>query len=337
MQTKARHYTIPLFIPMQGCPHQCVFCNQLAITGNDDIPTDSKITEKIKTFLETIPKGINQVEVGFFGGSFTGLPVSVQEHLLQLVQPWLQSGQISGIRLSTRPDYVGDEVLKRLGLYGVTTIELGAQSLDDEVLRLSGRGHTASEVRAASARIIKTGFRLGLQMMTGLPGDTLEKSTKTAREIISLGARETRIYPALVVRNTNLEKLYLNESYKPQTLEEAVNWCSCIVPLFEMAGVKILRLGLHPSDGLMHQQDLLAGPFHVAFGELVFSEIWKRKLSQITPRHNQMLIIFVNPAQINQAVGHSGSNKKILEQNFKKVTFRGDDQLKKWEYYVDYR
>lgn len=321
---------------MQGCAHKCVFCNQHAITGCTNAPADLEITGKIGSYLQSIPHGSNHIEIGFFGGSFTGLPPGLQEHLLQLVQPWLKNRQISGIRLSTRPDYIDDSVLMRLRQYGVTTIELGAQSLDDEVLRLSGRGHTAETIRLASARIIHSGFRLGLQMMVGLPGDTLEKSLKTVLEIIALGAHETRIYPALVVRNTQLEKMYLNGEYTPLTLEQAVKWCSRIVLVFEMAGVKILRLGLHASDGLMNKQDLVAGPFHVAFGELVFAEIWKAIFSEIPTGHNQTLTIFVNPAQINQAVGHGGLNKRMLEQKFRKVFFRGDQGLKKWKYHVDH-
>ena len=217
---------------MQGCPFDCVFCDQRQITGQQNAQSDAEIAGKIEQYLATLPDENCKIEIGFFGGSFTGLKVTEQQRYLDLAKPWLKSGKISGIRLSTRPDYINDEILKMLKECGVTAIELGVQSMDDEVLRLAGRGHTADDVKKAAGKIKAAGFSLGLQMMTGLPGDSFDKSLKTAEEIVLLGADSTRIYPALVIRNTSLENIYRQGRYKPLTLDEAVDWCSRIVPLF---------------------------------------------------------------------------------------------------------
>lgn len=312
---------------MQGCPFDCVFCNQRNITGQDHVMSDEEIRMKIKIHLETIPKENSHVEVAFFGGSFTGLPLEEQQHYLQLVQPWIKGGEVRGIRLSTRPDYINPQVLAMLKANDVKTIELGVQSMDEEVLRKSGRGHTAEDVRQAAALIKVSGFALGLQMMIGLPGDTFKKSLQTAKVIIGLGAASTRIYPALVIRDTSLENLYRKGRFNPLSLDEAVEWCSRIVPLFEDAGVKTLRLGLHPSEGILHGDDLIAGPFHVAFGEMVYSKIWYNILSALESDPKAEITIFVNPTQINHAAGHKGMNRKMLEGRFGRVRFRGDEKL----------
>jgi len=331
-----RYFTIPLFIPMQGCPFDCVFCDQRQITGQQNAQSDAEIAGKIEQYLATLPDENCKIEIGFFGGSFTGLKVTEQQRYLDLAKPWLKSGKISGIRLSTRPDYINDEILKMLKECGVTAIELGVQSMDDEVLRLAGRGHTADDVKKAAGKIKAAGFSLGLQMMTSLPGDSFDKSLKTAEEIVLLGADSTRIYPALVIRNTSLENIYRQGRYKPLTLDEAVDWCSRIVPLFEETGVNILRLGLHPSEGILHGAELVAGPFHVAFGELVHTKIWQGILLKISADKYSDITIFVNPQQISRAVGHGGANKIMLQARFRKVGFKGDKNLSGRDYHVDY-
>jgi histone acetyltransferase (RNA polymerase elongator complex component) len=312
---------------MQGCHFDCVFCNQRNITGQQQAMSDDEIMAKIESHLSTLPNENSIIEIGFFGGSFTGLTIDEQEHYLGLVHPWIKSGEVSGIRLSTRPDYINPQALAMLKAYGVKTIELGVQSMDGEVLRKSGRGHTAEDVRQAAAMIKDGGFSLGLQMMIGLPGDTFEKSLHTAKEIIGLGAASTRIYPTLVIRNTSLESLYSQGRFEPLSLDEAVEWCSSIVPLFEEAGVKILRLGLHPSEGILHGDDLIAGPFHVAFGEMVYSRIWFHILNELESDPGAEITIFVNPKQLNHAIGHKGGNRKMLEGRFGRVRFRGDGKL----------
>ena len=192
------------------------------------------------------------------------MPLEEQEKYLEAAQKYLENGDIQGLRLSTRPDYISPPVLKLLKKYHVSTIELGAQSMDNEVLKLSGRGHTAAEVsgRGSLPSSRKSNFQLGLQMMIGLPGDTLEKSLDTARQIVELGADNTRIYPTIVIKGTPLEELYRKGKYKPLSMEEAVKWTTGIMKIFEAANVAVIRVGLHPSEGLLNGTDLVAGPFH---------------------------------------------------------------------------
>lgn len=198
-----KHYTIPIFIPELACPHQCVFCDQRKISGQQEIPNIDDINKKIKAYLKTIPEKRSRVEIGFFGGSFTGLPMDQQEMYLKAAAEFVKGRRVEGIRLSTRPDYINREILDLLKKNKVITIELGAQSMDPGVLAKSGRGHSVEDIEKASKMIIDDGFELGLQMMIGLPGDTLEKAKHTAKKIVELGARNTRIYPTLVIKEPN--------------------------------------------------------------------------------------------------------------------------------------
>ncbi len=219
--------------------------------------------------------------------------------------------------------------MKLLGKFNVKTIELGAQSMDDEVLKKAGRGHTALDIAIAAGLIKKSGFSLGLQMMIGLPGDTLQKAKLTAHKIINLGAANTRIYPALVIRGTKLEEQYLTGRYQPLTLEEAVKWSKELLKIFEDAGITVLRLGLHPSEGLLSGQDLVAGPFHPSFRELVLTEIWNDKFITLLHKQGEKIEITVSPDQLNYAIGYESKNKKRLHVNFKNVVFRTNPLLKK--------
>jgi histone acetyltransferase (RNA polymerase elongator complex component) len=333
---KQRHYTIPVFIPEEACPNQCVFCNQHRIAGAECAPSVEEVIRKINAHLLTIPAE-GEVEIGFFGGNFTGIPLAEQQAYLGSVQNFIDSGRVQGIRLSTRPDYITPEILNFLKQYHVTSIELGAQSLDDGVLKLAGRGHTSSQVALASQLIRDHGFNLGLQMMIGLPGDTPDKSIFTAKEIIRLGAVSSRIYPTLVIKNTELEQLYLGGKYTPLTLSDAIEQVADIVPLFIEADVKILRIGLHPSEGLLDRSSLVAGPFEVAFGEMVFSKIWNSKLSNMVfpnGKRNQLVITVANGMR-NPAIGYKAVNKNLLLESFRKVMFNESANLKGFEYHVD--
>lgn len=282
----------------------------------------------IETYLSTIPEK-SEVELAYFGGNFTGIPIHEQEDFLKLVQPYFKKGRISGIRISTRPDYIDKEILDLLKKYNVSSIELGAQSLDDDVLIRSGRGHTFQDIESASKLISEAGFSLGLQMMIGLPGDTKEKSICTARKIIALGAENTRIYPTLVIKETQLEKLYKEGKYIPLNLDEAVSWSKELLIIFELANVKILRLGLHPSEGLLSGTDLIAGPFHPSFRELVLTEIWADKLRSLTEKSGEKIEITVPPYQFNYAIGYNAKNRAMLERKFKKVKFIRDETVEK--------
>lgn len=282
----------------------------------------------IERHLKTFPATDRRVEVGFFGGNFTGIPLEEQEAFLEVAHGYLKKSVIDGIRLSTRPDYIDEQILALLKKYGVTTVELGAQSMDDKVLDLSGRGHTVTDILEASEKIRSAGIRLGLQMMLGLPGDTLTKSKKTAREIVKAGAVETRIYPTLVIKGTQLESLYRKGKYTPLTLDEAVSWCTELVRIFEDGGVKIIRAGLHPSEGIVSGEELVAGPFHVSFRELVLTEIWWEQLKAIRkPKGSENIKIYVPPGQFNFAVGFEARNRKRLMRKFKTAVFHPDKSL----------
>jgi histone acetyltransferase (RNA polymerase elongator complex component) len=332
-----RHFTIPIFIPMQACPHRCIYCDQHAIAGHSAVLDAAAVIDIIHDHLATLPADA-LIDVGFFGGTFTGLVLARQEALLQAVQPFLISEQVQSIRLSTRPDMIDEKVLALLKRMHVGTIELGAQSMDDEVLRFSERGHDAACVEKAARMIKAAGFRLGLQMMTGLPGDASEKSLATAKKFVALLADDVRIYPAVVVRGTSMAELYARGEYAPQSLQEAVELVAALVPLFEDAGIRIIRMGLHPSEGLLDGGALMAGPFHVSFGELVQTELWRQKLEKIdNPKNYDEIIIRVAAKARNAAIGYRAANRRMLEQHFKKVRFVADAALKARDFYVDYR
>ncbi len=330
-----KHYTIPVFIPELACPFQCVFCNQRKITGRQFIPDDSEIIRTIDEHLLSFKEKERNVEIGFFGGSFTGIPIEQQAHYLKLVRPYFKKREITGIRLSTRPDYINPRVLDLLKQWDVGTIELGAQSFDEDVLKQSFRGHTARQTEKAAKAILDYGFDLGLQMMIGLPGDTLEKTINTAKRIVELGASDTRIYPTVVIKDTALYQWYKNGEYQPLSLEEAVDWVKKILPVFEEAGIKIIRVGLHPSEGLLSGEELIAGPFHPSFRELVLTEIWRDLLTTIPETKKQDHIeIRVPPGQINYAIGYNGKNRKRLLEKFNSVKYVGDDKLRGREFEV---
>jgi histone acetyltransferase (RNA polymerase elongator complex component) len=333
-----KHYTIPIFIPQLACPFQCVFCNQEKITSRGHIPGMQETRNTIEEYLGSFPKGNKHIEIGFFGGNFTGIPVEEQEQYLQIAHSYLMKGIVQGIRLSTRPDYIDETRLHLLKKYGVTTIELGAQSMDEDVLTQSARGHTAVDIEMASQMILATGFRLGLQMMIGLPGDTLEKAVFTAKKIIALGAAETRIYPVLVIKGTKMAEWYEEGKYKPLSLEEAIAWLKELLPLFEEEGVEVTRVGLHSSEGLLSGKELVAGPFHPSIRELAMTEVWWDRLNVLTAFEGlDELRITVHPSQYNFAVGYYGKNRKRLMQIIKDVGFLKDKGLKETEFLVDYR
>ncbi|MBC8320599.1 MAG: radical SAM protein [Bacteroidetes bacterium] len=320
-----KHYTIPIFIPELACPFQCVFCNQVKISGQQNIPQQDEIINTIESYLATFKIAEKVVELGFFGGSFTGLPIEEQRRYLKIVESYIISGEIQGIRLSTRPDYINAEILNMLSEHHVTTIELGAQSFDDDVLKQSRRGHNAEQIEHASAAILKNGFNLGLQMMIGLPGDTLEKSIFTAKKIISSESQCARIYPAVVIKDTLMHQWYNMGKYKPLSLEIAVEWTKQILPLFETAGVKVIRVGLHPSEGLVSGEELVDGPFHPSFKELVITEIWKDLLAPLLNNDiNGNIEICVPQNELKYAIGYSSSNKKMLLKKFNSVKFVAD-------------
>lgn len=313
------HMNIPVFIPHEGCPNDCIFCNQRKISGSACAPTEADMTEIIGRHLETFPSE-GEREIAFFGGSFTGLPLSEQEKYLAIAEGYVKQGLIQSIRLSTRPDYIDDAVLALLGRFSVKTIELGIQSLDQEVLQKSRRYYTPERALQACRDIKERGFLLGVQMMLGLPGDTLEKSLQTAKKLIGIKPDMVRIYPTLVIRETGLEEEFNKGNYQPLTLEQAVLWSSQTVFLFEAAGIRVLRIGLQHSENLQPGAEVIAGPVHSAFGELVYSQIWLEKiiskLDNLKDFQGKSLIIHVPPSALSKVIGQHKSNIVALKKNY---------------------
>ncbi|MBQ9255080.1 MAG: radical SAM protein [Bacteroidales bacterium] len=319
-----KHYNIPIFTPQLACPHCCIYCNQRHISGEMKVPTPYEVKQTIDTYLQTIGAKSDdlplidkkaEIQVAFFGGSFTCLPEQMQIQYLEVVQPYIQDGKIQSIRLSTRPDYIDIPTLDRLKTYNVRDIELGAQSLDDEVLAFSERGHTCADVKKASELINSYNFNLGLQMMVGLPLDTIEKTKLSAEKIVSMKAVSTRIYPTLVIAHTKLAQLYKEGKYQPLTLQQGVLWAKEAYKIFKKNDVNVLRVGLHPSKDLMSGEGLLAGPFHVSFKELVLTQLWKDTLLENFSEqdYKQINKLYFHPSEINYAIGYNSENKKLLQ------------------------
>ena len=318
-----KHYNIPIFIPELACPNRCIYCNQRHISGQLQAVKPEEIKQIIEQHLATFIRP-SEVELAFFGGSFTGIDEKDMLTYLQIVQPYIEQGEIKSIRISTRPDYINEKILDILQQYNVKDIELGAQSLNEEVLAFAKRGHTVKDVENASQLIKSYGFSLGLQMMIGLPLDTVEKSKETAKKILKLGAESTRIYPTLVINNTDLADLYRQNKYKALSLDEAVDWTAEIYKIFSQSSIKILRIGLHPSEALINGTELLAGPFHVSFKELVLTKIWQEKFEKL-PINTKTIL--VNPKEINYAIGYNSKNKQLLQKKFPYLKFISDSNV----------
>ncbi len=324
-----RTYHIPIFVPHRGCPHDCVFCNQKQITGQTEEVTGVDVCRIIEENLNTM-EGDSYIEVAFFGGSFTGIELDKQTELLSAAYPYLQQGRINGIRCSTRADYINDEILTNLERFGISAIELGVQSTDDGVLALSHRGHSFEDVKNAASAIKSRGIELGLQMMLGLPGDTREKMIKTCEDLISLSPESVRIYPTLVVPKTALWNMHESGEYAPLTLEETVDILSEIIPKFERAGIKIIRVGLQTTDNI--NENTVKGPYHPAIRELANGRIIRNIIEMHLTSGNPE--ICVNKKHISEAVGHRSCNRKYFKEKYslsidiKEDNTLGDNDIK---------
>ena len=311
----ARESIIPVFVPHLGCPNDCVFCNQRRISGQTVPATVETVENAIKT-AAALPSNGAKRQMAFYGGSFTAIPAAEQEALLGAAKRYIDSGFLSSVRLSTRPDAIDEAVLERLSHYGVETIELGAQSLDDNVLHLSGRGHTAKEVEDASRLIKDRGFGLILQMMTGLPGDSEKTSIETAKKIIALKPDGVRIYPTVIVRDTELYDMWKTGEYSEHSVEDAVNVCSKLVPLFEQEEIPIIRMGLNPTDELSGGS-AVGGAYHPALGEMVHSRIMRNKAENLIENaEGKDLVLGVNNADVSKMTGQHRCNIEYLSEKF---------------------
>jgi len=316
-----KQYIIPIFVPHLGCPNDCIFCNQKSISGQKSNMTKEKAKEIIENYLKSIDKENAQIEIDFFGGSFTAIEEERQEGLLQVASEFVKSGQVSSIRVSTRPDAIDKNILKRLKKYKVKTIELGVQSSNNYILKRINRGHTFEDVKRAAKLIRWNGFRLGVQMMVGLPESTTIDEINTAKELIKLKPKMVRIYPVLVIKNTPLEKELEKGTYKPLTVVQAVEVCKEIVRLFHDKNIDIIRIGLQPTDEISEpgseKSEVVAGPYHPAFRQLVESAMWYDAIVEKIKRLNvkvKEVEVTVNPVDANNVIGHKKENVKNLKE-----------------------
>lgn len=331
---KIKHHIIPIFVPHVGCPHDCVFCNQKKITGLSTDMTKEEVDNTIKSYLKTIPKSNQKLEVAFYGGSFTAIDKDIQKDLLSIANKYKKKGLIDTIRLSTRPDAIDIDILDLLREQGVDIIELGVQSLSQGVLDKSNRGHTKEDVYEAVRLIREYDFKLGLQMMIGLLGDTREKSIYTASEIIKLKPDLVRIYPTLVVKDTYLETLYNENKYNALSLEEATKISSIILMMFEVNEINVIRVGLQPTENICSESgEVVAGPFHPSFRQIVESKIYAFILSEFLEEidvQSNSIEIQINNKEISNFVGQNGVNKDLIKNkyNIRKIIIKGIEQDK---------
>ncbi len=339
-----KHAIIPVFIPHRGCPNDCVFCNQKAITARGSDVTPEDVRNTIEQYLPTLTgRGLETIELAFFGGSFTGIPIHEQSAFLEVAREYKSRGLIHKIHMSTRPDYITPEILDNLKKYDADTIELGVQSFDDEVLAASGRGHTAEDVYRACRLIKSRGFELGIQLMIGLPADTPEKCIYSARETVRIGPSIARLYPTIVLENTALYEMHKAGTYHPLTTDEAVAITKEMYRILDEAGINIIRVGLKATDlisGSGRGNDHTAGhTYHPAFRQLVEGELAKEALELqleklLAGRYSGSdtlpgaalpgtTVVFSSSREsFSNMVGNGGCNRKYFEGKYPDLKFR---------------
>ena len=317
-------------MPDEGCPHRCSFCNQKTISGKTKRLEIKDIDSAVETALESAD--CNKGEIAFFGGSFTAIDKDYMISLLERAKQYIDKGLFAGIRISTRPDYIDEEILGILKFYGVTSIELGCQSMDDEVLRLNNRGHSADDVAKSAKLIKKYGFEFGVQMMTGLYGDNDETALETAEKLIALAPDTARIYPTVVLENTELERLYKAGWYKPQTIDEAADLCSKLLLMFHEANVRVIRVGLHSGGNV--EEGFVAGAYHPAFREICESRIYLRKvLAEIERQGTEKgeITVTVGSSFVSMMAGQKKANSEKLRELGYNLKIKQDKNMKKYE------
>lgn len=318
-----KQYIIPIFVPHLGCPNDCIFCNQKSISGQKENMTKEKAKKIIEDYLETIKNEEAEVEIAFYGGSFTAIEEKTQEELLQTAYQYIEQGKVESIRISTRPDCIDKETLKRLKKYKVKTIELGVQSANDYILKRANRGHTFEDVKKASKMIRWNGFKLGHQMMVGLPESTRIDEINTAKALIKLKPKMVRIYPVLVVKNTKLEEEYKQGKYEPLPLVQAVEVCKELVRMFADKKIEVIRVGLQNTDEIAEpeneESEVVAGPYHPAFRQLVESAMWYDaivgKIKKLNVKVKEVEVT-VNPIDANNVIGHKKENVLKLKDTY---------------------
>ena len=323
-----KEYIIPIFIPFLGCPHDCAFCNQVKITNYKDNINKENTIRQINQYLSYFPKNENLKEIAFFGGSFTGLDEKVMISYLEIALNYKKKGIIDRIRLSTRPDYINNSILDILKKYEVDVIELGIQSLDNEILNANERGHNKEDSIRASKLIKDYGFKLGHQIMPGLYKDSFDKAIKTGLESIKMNPDMVRIYPTLVIKDTKLEKLYKAGLYKPLSLDEAIEISSRLYMIYSYKKIPVIRIGLQPTENINEKKDVVAGPFHPSIRQLFETNIHKIYLEELTSKYKfkNKIKIHVSNREISIIAGNKKANKNYFYKKYGLViNFENDE------------
>ena len=331
-----KEYIIPIFVPHLGCPNNCTFCNQKKISGQTKMVTKQDVKDTIEYYLKNFKDDHKYVEVAFFGGSFTAIEKEKQEELLEAVQEYIHNKKVHSIRVSTRPDCIDKDILKRLKKYNVKTIELGVQSTNNYILSRCKRGHTGEEIKKASKLIRRYGFVLGHQMMVGLPESTKQDEINTAKELIKLKPEIVRIYPVLVIKDTELAEEYQRGEYTPLTVGQAVERCKEIVDLFNRKKITVIRIGLQNTEEItdpsLKESSVVAGPYHPAFRQLVESSMWYDSIVNEIKKVNakvKKVRIKANDKNVNNIIGHKKENiTKLKEVYDVDVIIEKDDNIK---------
>ena len=370
-----KHAIIPIFIPHLGCPCQCVFCNQQKITARTKAVSTDEVRETVERYLSTLADlDSSEIEIAFYGGSFTAIPIDAQTAYLEVANEYINQGRVSSLHISTRPDCIDEEILENLKCYNVSTIELGVQSFSDEVLRLSKRGHDSDTARKAAKLIKERGFKLGIQLMIGLPGDSLESCIYSARETVALSPELARLYPTLVIDGTELYDMYEDGNYEALSKEEALLRTKEMYKILHKAGINIMRVGLKSTD-IIGGSDLSAingGTYHPAFRQLVEGRIARdeiepqldrivdefrnryEKSGELIANHLQgrslaneslnkrrfsriKVDIFSSPKWFSNVVGNNSENKKYFEKKYPElnIKFRVDDSLEAAQFRIN--
>lgn len=313
-----KEYIIPIFIPFLGCPHDCAFCNQVKITNYKDNINKENTIRQINQYLSYFPKNENLKEIAFFGGSFTGLDEKVMISYLEIALNYKKKGIIDRIRLSTRPDYINNSILDILKKYEVDVIELGIQSLDNEILNANERGHSKEDSIMASKLIKDYGFKLGHQIMPGLYKDSFDKVIKTGLESIKMNPDMVRIYPTLVIKDTKLEKLYKEGLYKPLSLDEAIEISSRLYMIYSYKKIPVIRIGLQPTENINEKKDVVAGPFHPSIRQLVETNIHKIYLEELINKYRlkNKIKIHISNREISIIAGNKKANKNYFYKKY---------------------
>ncbi len=338
-----KHAIIPIFIPHKGCPNDCIFCNQKKITARQKAVTGEDVENTIETWLSTLEnRHLDTIEIAFFGGSFTGIPMEEQSVYLTIAGKYKNAGRIDKIHMSTRPDYIDEKILDNLKHYGADTIELGVQSFDDRVLALSNRGHDSKVVYRACDLIKDYGFELGIQLMIGLPGDTLDTCLHSATETVKIAPAIARLYPTIVINDTELHHQYLRGEYVPLTQEEAILRTKEMYKLLDNAGINIIRVGLKSTDIINENGEICGDTYHPAFRQLVEGEIARERIEEAMRKMDfdknirTKVNFYANSKSFSNMIGNSGRNKKFFLEKYPylNILYKVNDLLNDHQFQV---